>query len=332
MSVVLTLFTAIGGYLLVGTGLRRQFRARLRALRSGGAQVLTDAGVVTLAERRMVARGVVPMMLGGSLLALFPQVPAALLVDSGPGTALGTVFSVLAWLAYDVVVGLGLLVAWAVLAFASRPVSPRMARQAGDAWRVAATSLPFGGQVSARRLRRDPALSDLPTTVEGVLELDRELSARFLSYQRDVDAASALPAMADLAVPTTAAAWEALLRCDELRPGGGVAVRDVVVTEYGQAVGAFATAMSVAEEAARRLVAGGFAPGERESVEDVQRLLSYVTSHATTPSERAELYAALASRLQSAAAGVEAGDGHAGAEGGAGARSHPWLDVSDRVR
>lgn len=312
MGTLLTFVTAVAGLTVVGLGFRRYLRARF-ARRNAAPS----------AERRMRTARIVTAI--GTVLALFPYLPTALLLDSGTTGGWGEALSLVGRIGYTLLLALPLAAVWLTIALTSRRVVDPVTAQARKAAVVVGQVVPSTSAAQARALRRDPRFAELPSTWEQVLATHRTLTRRLLDYQRDLDAARALPAMADLAVPSTAAAWEALWRCDDLRAESAPAgVTDPVRSAYGQAVGHFGAAVNAAEAYAHQLVTSGFVGNEHALVNDAERLLAYVRSNYTTPSERSKAYATIAAQLSDAADSVAAGSGPG--------RSHPWLDVEQRAR
>ena len=280
-------FLTLGG-VLGGWGLRDALRARLSE----------PAARPNL--RRRIILGV-----GAFLLVLPDLVPA--LVTDGTGV-LGTL---LLWVWRFLAVGGIALVVLVALVTSRRAVQTVRAGAA-----AAAVKMPsWSGWRHRRRLR----LVGFPRTWDGLLDYDRELSRRLVSYQHDLELLANRPAMLDYTDPYTRAAIEAMTMCDRERRDFGPLTRDVITTPYGQAVARFAVALKEAEENADRQVRSGLGVAERDRLAEATRILTFVQDNATTSRDRQRAYERVAALLVADHAPGEAD------------RQHPWLDVHERA-
>lgn len=308
MSAVLTVLTAMTGGTLVLWGWARYLRHRFSRRTRSVAGRRSGVAIAAL----------------GALLSLLPDLPARLVLDTGPAAggvtgALDTV-AMLVW-RLAVLVGLG-VVFGSMLLTRERVTAPLRA-MADRGVATVVSVVPFGAPGHARALRRQPGLADFPRDWESVLERDAGLTRRLLDYERDLDRAADLPAMRDHSVPATAQAWRAMQRCDDLRPRAPIGrAGDVLLTDYGRAVAQFEAAVRGAEANALRLAQGNVTDAEREAIAAAQRTLAFLERSHTTPAERAAVYEELAARLAGARPSPRPGDPE---------RSHPWLDVPDRA-
>lgn len=247
------------------------------------------------------------VMLGvAAFLLLAPDLVPALVAD-GPGLLGGIALWVWRGFAFTgiLLVGLAGLVT-------SRPVV-----DAGR--RAVATAVVRVPSWSGWRRRNDLRLKDFPTTWTALLEYDRQLSRELVSYQHDLEKLANRPAMLDYTDPHTRAAIEAMTMCDRHRRDLGPLTRDVITTEYGQAVARFAVALREAEENADRQARSGLGVDERSRLTEAVRILAFVQDNATTGADRQRAY-------QRVAALLSAADAHEDDS-----RQHPWLDVHERA-
>ncbi len=307
MSALLTIVVALSGAVLVTWGWARYLRGRFRVGDRRHAVSVRRSGVV--------------MAVGGGLLLLLPEVPSQLLsgaaLSSGADSGIGQVAT---WV-WRVGVLAGLTVVYGSMALVRERVTRPLRAAAGRAAATVGSLAPFGRVAEGRRMRRLPHLADFPRDLDGLVDHDRVLTRRLLDYERDLDLGANLPAMRDHTVPTTIAVWEAMSRCDTLRPLAPTGrVVEVLATDYGRAVADFALALAAAEDNARRLAGDTLTGAEVAALAEVERLLAFIRSSHTTPAERAAAYDALTAQLDAARP-----------SGATGERSHPWLDVSQRV-
>lgn len=313
MGTLLTVLTACAGFTLTGWGALHYFRRRFDVNRR------TVAGRARSVLGRRVG---VAMVAAGGLLALLPDLPWAGLSEGSTRGAVAGFFSTVFWVLYRLVVlaGLGTLALsmFAVSERVTRPLSSA-ARRASD---TVVLAMPFGPGRERRTVRRGHLGRTMPREWSDLLAHEQRLSARLLGYQRDPEAAYNRPAMHDFQEPATAEAMRAMLAADRLRtPMPPVGTRDVLLTDYGAAVLEFATALESAEANADRLVASALAPKEQAALVHAERTLAFVRGNATSAGERAAAYEQVVSALAEAAPSGEPA-----------ARTHPWLDVTERAR
>ena len=304
MSGVLTVLTAVLGGGLVLAGWAAWFRARVR-----GAASLTRR-----ARRRAWA-----LITVGGLLALVPELPSA---------ALGVLPDrswpvVLLLVVYRLLVVIGLVAVVGTIALAHERVTTPVGRLVGDVRSTVVRSVPFGPARGSRALRRELGVGDFPAGWDEVVALDHRLSARLLAYEYDDRARADRPAMRDFADPLTRTAYEAMLAADELRsaPRPAAAV-DALRTPYGRAVAELQVALEAAETNASALATGQLSPAEQDAIGRAEQTLDFLRRNSASAAEREQAYAALAAELEAARSST-------GTEPGA--RSHPWLDVTDRA-
>ena len=114
-----------------------------------------------------------------------------------------------------------------------------------------------------------------------------EITARWLDYELDVAKLIAFPAMSDGRQPLTAAFLRAKRTADALRPASAEAkVTEQQVSEYLDAVGAYAVAFEIAEKDARRLRDSTFTEAERKRLDRAQKLLTVAVDESATQAER----------------------------------------------
>ncbi|UXW86138.1 hypothetical protein NFX31_00925 [Microbacterium azadirachtae] len=117
------------------------------------------------------------------------------------------------------------------------------------------------------------------------------ITARWLDYELDVAKMIAFPAMSDGRQPLTAAFLRAKKTADALRPtSADASVTEQQVSEYLDAVGAYAVAFEIAEKDARRLRDSTFTDDERKRLERAQHLLKVAVDQSATPAERQTAY------------------------------------------
>ncbi|MFK0402580.1 hypothetical protein ACIQTT_09645 [Microbacterium sp. NPDC090225] len=118
-----------------------------------------------------------------------------------------------------------------------------------------------------------------------------EITARWLDYELDVAKLIAFPAMSDGRQPLTAAFLRAKRTADALRPASPEAkVTEQQVSEYLDAVGAYAVAFEIAEKDARRLRDSTFTEAERKRLDRAQQLLKVAVDESATQAERNVAY------------------------------------------
>lgn len=116
-----------------------------------------------------------------------------------------------------------------------------------------------------------------------------QLREQWLSYQQDIDKVLSFPLLSDVAEPKTAAFIEALgVAADlssERRPKSTEEVE-----RYATATRAAETRWQAALHHAQRTRLARFAPGERDRIKKVQRLLQQAMNAAASPEERRTYY------------------------------------------
>ncbi|WP_082297585.1 hypothetical protein [Microbacterium sp. GCS4] len=118
-----------------------------------------------------------------------------------------------------------------------------------------------------------------------------EITARWLDYELDVAKLIAFPAMSDGRQPLVAAFLRAKKTADALRPASAESeVSEQRVTEYLDAVGAYAVAFEIAEKDARRLRTTTFSEPERKRLDRAQQLLKVAVDESATQAERNVAY------------------------------------------
>ncbi|MFF5624968.1 hypothetical protein ACFY5A_06345 [Microbacterium sp. NPDC012755] len=157
-------------------------------------------------------------------------------------------------------------------------------------------------EIEARSLtqqakRKGPTIVDTTASVAPNHLLERlfsehdEITARWLDYELDVAKLIAFPAMSDGRQPLVAAFLRAKRTADALRPDSADAnVSEKQVSEYLDAVGAYAVAFEVAEKDARRLRDSTFTEPERKRLERAQQLLKVAVDESATQAERNVAY------------------------------------------
>ncbi|OAN42649.1 hypothetical protein [Microbacterium sp. H83] len=141
--------------------------------------------------------------------------------------------------------------------------------------------------------RVGPAIVDTTASVAPNTLLERlfaehdEITARWLDYELDVAKLIAFPAMSDGRQPLVAAFLRAKRTADALRPTtADGAVTEQQVSEYLDAVGAYAVAFEIAEKDARRLRDSTFTEPERKRLDRAQQLLKVAVDESATQAER----------------------------------------------
>ncbi len=141
--------------------------------------------------------------------------------------------------------------------------------------------------------RVGPAIVDTKAPIASHTLLERlfaehdEITARWLDYELDVAKLIAYPAMSDGRQPLVAAFLRAKRTADALRPASADAgVTEQQVSEYLDAVGAYAVAFEVAEKDARRLRDSTFTEPERKRLDRAQQLLKVAVDESATQAER----------------------------------------------
>lgn len=129
------------------------------------------------------------------------------------------------------------------------------------------------------------------TLLERLFAEHDEITARWLDYELDVAKLIAFPAMSDGRQPLVAAFLRAKKTADALRPASADApVTEQQVSEYLDAVGAYAVAFEIAEKDARRLRDSTFTEPERKRLERAQQLLKVAVDESATQAERNVAY------------------------------------------
>ncbi|MFS0853319.1 hypothetical protein [Microbacterium sp. 179-I 3D4 NHS] len=133
-----------------------------------------------------------------------------------------------------------------------------------------------------------PAASAVPNDLLTRLFAEHdEITARWLDYELDVAKLIAFPAMSDGRQPLTAAFLRAKRTADALRPASAEAkVTEQQISEYLDAVGAYAVAFEIAEKDARRLRDSTFTEPERKRLDRAQQLLKVAIDESATQAER----------------------------------------------
>ena len=129
--------------------------------------------------------------------------------------------------------------------------------------------------------------SDVPNELlERLFAEHDEITARWLDYELDVAKLIAFPAMSDGRQPLTAAFLRAKRTADALRPAADAKTTEKQVSEYLDAVGAYAVAFEIAERDARRLRDSTFTEVERKRLDRAQQLLKVAVDESATLAER----------------------------------------------
>ncbi|MFJ4223651.1 hypothetical protein [Microbacterium sp. NPDC089695] len=154
-------------------------------------------------------------------------------------------------------------------------------------------------QIEARggSRRIGPSVVDTTAPVASNALLERlfaehdEITARWLDYELDVAKLIAFPAMSDGRQPLVAAFLRAKKTADALRPASADAeISEQRVSEYLDAVGAYAVAFEIAEKDARRLRDTTFTEPERKRLDRAQQLLKVAVDESATQAERNVAY------------------------------------------
>ena len=158
---------------------------------------------------------------------------------------------------------------------------------------------------SGRAKRIGPAVVDTRASVAPNTLLERlfsehdEITARWLDYELDVAKLIAFPAMSDGRQPLVAAFLRAKKTADALRPlSADSTVTERQVSEYLDAVGAYAVAFEIAEKDARRLRDSTFTEPERKRLDRAQQLLKVAVDESATQAERNIAYRRVRDELE----------------------------------
>ena len=158
---------------------------------------------------------------------------------------------------------------------------------------------------SGRAKRIGPAVVDTRASVAPNTLLERlfsehdEITARWLDYELDVAKLIAFPAMSDGRQPLVAAFLRAKKTADALRPSSADStVTERQVSEYLDAVGAYAVAFEIAEKDARRLRDSTFTEPERKRLDRAQQLLKVAVDESATQAERNVAYRRVRDELE----------------------------------
>ncbi|WP_233277274.1 hypothetical protein [Microbacterium sp. CGR1] len=137
------------------------------------------------------------------------------------------------------------------------------------------------------------------TLLERLFSEHDEITARWLDYELDVAKLIAFPAMSDGRQPLVAAFLRAKRTADALRPlSADAAVTEQQVSEYLDAVGAYAVAFEIAEKDARRLRDSTFTEPERKRLDRAQQLLKVAVDESATQAERNVAYRRVRDELE----------------------------------
>ncbi|KQQ66901.1 hypothetical protein [Microbacterium sp. Leaf320] len=158
---------------------------------------------------------------------------------------------------------------------------------------------------SGRAKRIGPAVVDTRASVAPNTLLERlfsehdEITAHWLDYELDVAKLIAFPAMSDGRQPLVAAFLRAKKTADALRPlSADSTVTERQVSEYLDAVGAYAVAFEIAEKDARRLRDSTFTEPERKRLDRAQQLLKVAVDESATQAERNIAYRRVRDELE----------------------------------
>lgn len=158
---------------------------------------------------------------------------------------------------------------------------------------------------TGRARQAGPAFVDTRASVAPNTLLERlfsehdEITARWLDYELDVAKLIAFPAMSDGRQPLVAAFLRAKRTADALRPlSADAAVTEQQVSEYLDAVGAYAVAFEIAEKDARRLRDSTFTEPERKRLDRAQQLLKVAVDESATQAERNVAYRRVRDELE----------------------------------
>ncbi|WP_241795784.1 hypothetical protein [Microbacterium sp. C5A9] len=160
-------------------------------------------------------------------------------------------------------------------------------------------------EARGKTLRPGPVILDTAAPVAPNTLLERlfaehdEITARWLDYELDVAKLIAYPAMSDGRQPLVAAFLRAKKIADALRPASADAsVTERQVSEYLDAVGAYAVAFEIAEKDARRLRDSTFTEPERKRLDRAQQLLKVAVDESATQAERNVAYRRVRDELE----------------------------------
>lgn len=158
---------------------------------------------------------------------------------------------------------------------------------------------------NGRAKRIGPAVVDTTASVTPNTLLERlfsehdEITAHWLDYELDVAKLIAFPAMSDGRQPLVAAFLRAKKTADALRPpSADSTVTERQVSEYLDAVGAYAVAFEIAERDARRLRDSTFTEPERKRLDRAQQLLKVAVDESATQAERNVAYRRVRDELE----------------------------------
>ena len=204
------------------------------------------------------------------------------------------------WLAFPLMgVGGGLARRWQVLSRQRHVQRLETLRLKGE---IKAAQLAARGQVAPQVSPREAAAQQTNAAKEllGRLFAEHdEITARWLEYELDVAKMIAYPAMSDGRQPLTAAFLRAKKIADALRPSSTEAkVSEQQVSEYLDAVGAYAVAFEIAEKDARRLRDSTFTEAERKRLDRAQQLLKVAVDESATQAERNVAYKRVRDELE----------------------------------
>ncbi len=158
---------------------------------------------------------------------------------------------------------------------------------------------------TGRSRQASPVVVDTRASVAPNALLERlftehdEITARWLDYELDVAKLIAFPAMSDGRQPLVAAFLRAKRTADALRPlSADAPVSEQQVSEYLDAVGAYAVAFEIAEKDARRLRDSTFTEPERKRLDRAQQLLKVAVDESATQAERNVAYRRVRDELE----------------------------------
>nr|WP_201470385.1 hypothetical protein [Microbacterium hydrocarbonoxydans] len=160
-------------------------------------------------------------------------------------------------------------------------------------------------EARGKTLHAGPVIVDTTASVAPNALLERlfaehdEITARWLDYELDVAKLIAYPAMSDGRQPLVAAFLRAKKTADALRPASAdSSVSERQVSEYLDAVGAYAVAFEIAEKDARRLRDSTFTEPERKRLDRAQQLLKVAVDESATQAERNVAYRRVRDELE----------------------------------
>lgn len=160
-------------------------------------------------------------------------------------------------------------------------------------------------EARGKTLHAGPVIVDTAAAVAPNTLLERlfaehdEITARWLDYELDVAKLIAYPAMSDGRQPLVAAFLRAKKTADALRPAtADASVTERQVSEYLDAVGAYAVAFEIAEKDARRLRDSTFTEPERKRLDRAQQLLKVAVDESATQAERNVAYRRVRDELE----------------------------------